>query len=124
MGAASYKNPDIDMGDVENLEDYVTRTDSSAQYLKQPVPKYELEDAENFKKRKEMGLGGLNIAIDWLIRDDDIPDYEAMLEDGYDELSEYDVDVDELELNHLDAEGYEEDALEDYREAIERVLEE
>lgn len=110
MGAAGYRTTDIDVSG-KNLEEYLSdyvADRGSVGNLDDRVPWQVAKDNEY-----DASLPGRKY-LTKLFRYDDMPDYEEMLEDS--------VDVDELGLDHLDAEGYGEDALDDYREAIEDAL--
>lgn len=112
MGAAQYRTADIDWdSDAGDLEEYLSAylaDRGSVGGLDSPVPRQAAKDA----KYNELVPGRKYLTA--RVRDDDTPDYDELLEES--------IDPDDLDLEHLDAEGYGDDALEDYRAAIEDAL--
>lgn len=73
---------------------------------------------EKDKYLHEEAWGPLMKAASSVVRaTEDESDYAAA-----DSAGDIEYNMDDLDLSHLDAEGYEDDALEDYREAIASVL--
>jgi hypothetical protein len=112
VGAVQYRTPDVDWdsesGDLEDyLSAYLTERGGVAG-LDQPVPRQAAKDA-----RYDDILPGRQY-ITGLMREDDTPDYAALCDEQ--------VNPGDLDLDHLDAEGYDEAALADYREAIADVV--
>lgn len=112
VGAAQYRTPDVDWdserGDMEDyLSAYLADRDSIGT-LDSPIPRQAAKDA----KYNDLVPGRKYVT--GAVRDEDTPDYEELLEES--------IDVDDLDLDHCDAEGYGDDALDDYREAIEDIL--